>query len=122
MIVTGKTIFYVEDDKVLAQVLEWQLKKLGYTVCGSARSGAEAIAGITGTKPDLVILDTELRGTMDGFEVGDFLAKKTTIPFIYMSSYSDDKILERAKRTGPESFILKPVNEEELRIALKMAL
>ena len=119
---TGKKIFYVEDDEILANVLAWRLKKLGYTIVGSAATGTDAIAGITESRPDLVILDIELRGHMDGIDVGEYLAEKTTIPFIYLTSHTEEAYLQRAKKTGPKGYIQKPVKDDELRVALTMAL
>ena len=119
---TEKKIFYVEDDEILANVLEWRLKKLGYTVCGSAATGTDAIAGILEAKPDLVILDIELRGHMDGIDVGEYLAGKTTIPFIYLTSHTEDTYLQRAKKTNPKGYVQKPVKDDELRVALTLAL
>ena len=118
---TGEKIFYVEDDEILAHVLEWRLLKLGYSICGSAQTGPDAIDGILRTKPDLAILDIELKGDMDGIEVGEYLASKTTVPFIYLTSHSEDSFLKRAKKTGPKGYVRKPVKGDELRIALSLA-
>ncbi len=118
----GEKIFYVEDDEILAKVLEWRLQKLGYTICGSAQSGPEAIAGITETKPDLVLLDIEIKGPLDGIEVGQYLADKTKIPFVYLTSHTEDSFLQRAKKTGPKGYVHKPIKGDELRIALTLAL
>jgi DNA-binding response OmpR family regulator len=119
---TGKKIFYVEDNEVLGTVLEWRLLKLGYVVCGKAATGDDAIAGIQECKPDLVILDIELRGDKDGINVGEYLRDKTTIPFIYLTSHSEDEYMTRAKKTGPKGYVRKPVKGDELRIALTLAL
>ena len=118
---TGKKIFYVEDDPILVKVLEWRLEKLGYSICGSAATGTEAIARIQEINPDLVILDIELRGHMDGIDVGEYLREKTSIPFIYLTSHTEDNYLERAKKTFPKGYVKKPVKGDELRIALALA-
>ncbi len=99
---TGKKIFYVEDDAILVKVLEWRLEKLGYSVCGSAATGADAIARIQETSPDLVILDIELTGPMDGIDVGEHLRDKTDIPFIYLTSHTEDEYPETGKEDEPE--------------------
>jgi CheY-like chemotaxis protein len=116
------SIFYVEDDPILARVLKWRLETLGYIICGSASTGEEAIEKIPGAKPDLVLLDIELGGEMDGIDVGEFLSKQTRIPFIYLTSHADGLTLLRAKIWSPEGYIKKPVDEEQLRISIEMAL
>ena len=67
---TGTRIFFVEDDEIVANLIEWRLNKLGYSVCGSAKNGVDAVTMIKEKKPDLVLLDIELKGPMDGIDLG----------------------------------------------------
>lgn len=122
MNLTQTRVFFVEDDEILAKVIEWRLNKLGYTICGSAASGVEAIALIKETEPDIVLLDIELRGHMDGIDVGEFLSSKTKIPFIFLTSHTEDDILKRAKTTKPKGYIKKPFSDDDLRVAIELAL
>ena len=115
-------IYFVEDDAVLVRVIEWRLKTLGYNVCGFSDNGADAIEKIQELKPDLVLLDIELSGDMNGIEVGKFLAEKTSIPFIYLTSHSDDDYLVRAKETHPKGFVRKPFDDDRLRVAVELAI
>lgn len=120
--VTQLKIFFVEDDEILAKVILWRLTKLGYNVCGSAINGTEAIEKITQLSPDLVLLDIELQGELDGIHVGEFLAAETHIPFIYLTSHTEDNFLKRAKITGPKGYIRKPFDDEGLRVAIELAI
>jgi CheY-like chemotaxis protein len=97
---TGTRIFFVEDDEIVADVIGWRLNKLGYNICGSAKNGVDAISLIKEKKPDLVLLDIELKGSMDGIELGELLSSQTKIPFIYLTAHTEDNILKRAKNTG----------------------
>ena len=115
-------IFFVEDDPVLAKVLSWRLDKLGFAVCGSSADGTEAVGLIMEKKPDLVLLDIELGGHIDGIDVGKILCTKTEIPFIYLTSHTESRYLARAKETVPEGYIVKPFSAEQLRISIEMAL
>lgn len=115
-------IFFVEDDEVLAKVVEWRLTKLGHNVCGYSNNGAEAVEKIKELTPDLVLLDIELKGEMDGIEIGEFLAEKTKIPFIYLTSHTEENILKRAKKTCPKGYIKKPFDDEALRVAIELAI
>jgi CheY-like chemotaxis protein len=115
-------IFFVEDDEVLARVVEWRLTKLGHNVCGYSNNGAEAIEKIKELTPDLVLLDIELKGEMDGIDIGEFLAEKSQIPFIYLTSHTEENILKRAKKTGPKGYIKKPFDDDALRVAIELAI
>jgi DNA-binding NarL/FixJ family response regulator len=115
-------IFFVEDDPILAKVLAWRLEKLGYSVCGSSNDGVEAVDRILEEKPDLVLLDIELGGRYDGIHVGSILKSKSRIPFIYLTSHSEERYLTRAKMTGPKGYVLKTFDAEQLRIAIELAL
>jgi two-component system, response regulator PdtaR len=119
---TEARIFFIEDDEIVAKVIEWRLNKLGYSVCGSAKNGIDAIALIKEKEPDLVLLDIELKGSMDGIEVGEFLSAKTTIPFIYVTAHTGDSILKRAKNTGSKGYVKKPFSDDDLRVAIELAL
>jgi CheY-like chemotaxis protein len=118
----GTRIFFVEDDEIIANLIEWRLNKLGYSVCGSAKNGVDAIPLIKEKKPDLVILDIELKGPMDGIEMGELLLSQTKIPFIYLTAHTEDTILKRAKNTGSRGFVKKPFSDDDLRVAIELAL
>ncbi|MDP3564985.1 MAG: response regulator [Methanoregula sp.] len=119
---THARIFFVEDDEILVNVIKWRLDKLGYAVCGSAATGVDALTLIKEKKPDLVLLDVELKGHMDGIDVGEYLSKNTKIPFIYLTSHTESEILKRAKTTKPKGYIKKPFSDDDLRVAIELAL
>jgi len=120
--VSGEKILIVEDDDVIARVADWRLKNLGYTVCGRATSGAEAMGLIVNAQPDLVLMDINIRGDIDGIETAKLIKKEFTIPVVYLTSHSDGPTLERAKETKPEGFIIKPFDDNDLRVAIELAL
>ena len=122
MYLTQAKIFFVEDDEILAKVIEWRLNKLGYTICGKATNGVDAIEMIPKTTPDIVLLDIELKGHMDGISVGEYLHTKTKIRFIYLTSHTEPDILKRAMKTKPEGYIRKPFSDDDLRIGIELAL
>jgi len=119
---TQTKVFFVEDDEIFSKVIEWRLDTLGYTICGSATTGVEAIALIKEKKPDIVLLDIELKGHMDGIDVAEFLTLETKIPFIYLTSHTEDEILQRAINTKPKGYIKKPFSDDDLRVAIELAL
>lgn len=118
----GEKILIVEDDDIIARVEDWRLKNLGYTVCGRATNGAEAMELVVNNKPDVVLMDINIKGDMDGIETAKMIKKGFKIPVIYVTSHSDGATLERAKETKPDGFILKPFEDNDLRIAIQLAL
>ncbi|WP_321505587.1 response regulator [uncultured Methanoregula sp.] len=111
----------MEDDTILSELEKILLEKLGYHVCGHADNARDAITGIQKKNPDLVLLDIELHENYEGILVGDFLNSKTNIPFIYVSGHDDKLTIEKARKTVPDGFLLKPFNDSQLRVAIEMA-
>ena len=119
---SGEKILIVEDDDIIARVEDWRLKNLGYTVCGRATNGAEAMELVVSKKPDVVLMDINIKGDVDGIETAKMIKKGFNIPVIYVTSHSDGATLVRAKETKPDGFILKPFEDNDLRIAIELAL
>ena len=119
---SGEKILLVEDDDVIAKVADWRLKNLGYSVCGRATSGAEAMELVVNARPDLVLMDINIRGNVDGIETAKMIKKGFNIPVIFVTSHSDGPTLERAKETRPDGFIVKPFDDNDLRVAIQLAL
>ena len=115
-------VLVVEDENIIALNIKSKLKKLGYSVPSIASSGEEAIKKADITFPDLILMDIMLKGDMDGVEAAEQIRDKFDIPIIYLTAFSDDKILERAKLTEPYGYILKPFKENDLRTSIEIAL
>jgi DNA-binding NarL/FixJ family response regulator len=118
----GESVLLVEDDDIIARVEDWRLKNLGYKVCGRAINGADAIELVGTTKPDVVLMDINIKGDKDGIETTKLIKEKFNVPVIYVTSHSDGATLERAKKTNPDGFILKPFEDNDLRIAIELVL
>jgi len=73
-------------------------------------------------KPDLVLMDINIRGEVDGIDTALMIKKGFSIPVIYITSHSDGPTLERAKETKPDGFIIKPFEDNDLRVAIELAL
>jgi CheY-like chemotaxis protein len=115
-------ILIVEDQIVIARELETRLKGLGYTVVRIALSGEEAIQAASELRPDLVLVDIALKGTMDGITAAERIRTRFGVPAVYLTAYGDAGSLRRAKVTEPYSYILKPFTESEAHAAVEMAL
>jgi CheY-like chemotaxis protein len=115
-------ILVVEDEALVAEEIKGRLTRLGYDIPGTASSGKEAIQKAADMKPDLVLMDIRLKGDMDGLKAAEKIHDRSHIPVIYLTAYSDEDTLRRAKITEPYGYILKPFKERELHIAIEMAL
>ena len=115
-------ILIVEDDDIIAKVEDWRLKNLGYEVCGRAITGAEAMEMAAKHKPDVVLMDINIKGDIDGIETAKMIKKAYNIPVIYVTSHSDGQTLERARDTNPDGFVVKPFDDDDLRVAISLVL
>ena len=112
-------VLIVEDQSIEALNLERMLRKAGYEVCGMAKSVEQASGIISKQKPDLVLLDIFLKGTLTGIDLGHKL-KDDNISFIYLSANSNQATLDAAKETRPDGFLVKPVREKDVIIMLEI--
>lgn len=114
-------ILVVEDESIVAFNLQQRLEQLGYDVPAIAVSGQESLDLIDETRPDLVLMDIHIQGDMDGIDVASRLRETHAVPVIYLTAYSEDSTLERARQTGPYGYLLKPFSERELHATIQMA-
>lgn len=115
-------ILVVEDESVIAADIKDCLEHLGYGVPAVAVTGEGAIATATALSPDLVLMDIRLRGEMDGIQAAEQIWNRLHIPVVYSTGHSDPGTMERAKATGPFGYVLKPVEEQEMYVAIETAL
>jgi CheY-like chemotaxis protein len=115
-------ILVVEDEQNVAEVLKARLESYGYEVCRIVSSGADALTAAAEMTPDVIMMDIKIQGPMDGIETAGLIRQSYEIPVIYLTAYSDDRLLQRAKATEPLAYILKPYDGAELRSAIEIAL
>lgn len=116
------SIFIVEDEAIVALDLKNNLEHLGYSILGIAPSGEDVLEKLKNTKPDLIILDIKLQGALDGIDTAAIINKHYKIPFIFLSAYSDEGIIERAKLVEPYGYIIKPFASNNLRTSIEIAM
>ncbi len=116
------TILIVEDDAILAMNLRRMIALMGYTVAGSVATGEKALALLAKNSVDLVLMDIELAGTMDGITTAETIYSTLDIPIVFLTGFSQDPYLKQAKIAAPYGYLVKPVPERELAATLEMAL
>jgi len=115
-------VLVVDDEAIITLQLEERLTRFGYKVVGMAASGEDAITKARELKPDLVLMDIVMPGTINGIAAAKVVHEELDIPVIFITSYADDKIIEAAKRVHPYGYIVKPFNELELKAAMELAI
>jgi PAS domain S-box-containing protein len=115
------TILIVEDEAIIAADLANHLERLGYEVAGIVASAEQALAAAR-SGPDLVLMDIQLRGALDGVTAADLIRGQHDVPVIFLTAHSDAGTLQRAKLTESFGYILKPYDERLLGIQIEMAL
>jgi two-component system, response regulator PdtaR len=116
------SILIVEDETVVAMLIEQAIKGMGYQVAGIASRGNDAIRLARETTPDLIIMDIMLKGSMDGIETAEQIHVFSDIPVIYLTAYSDDDMIKRATQSNPYGFLIKPFKMRELYANIEAAI
>src|SRR5919106_5059625 len=111
-------ILIVEDERIIALDLQRRLRRLGYPVVELAGTGADAIARALALRPDLVLMDIELPGALDGLETAAFLRTHLNVPIIYITGATDARTLTRVCQMAPALLLGKPITDETLHAAL----
>ncbi len=115
-------ILVVDDEAIITMQLEERLSAMGYTVAGMAASGEDAITKARDIRPDLILMDIVMPGKMNGIEAAKIITSELDIPVVFVTSYADDAIIEKAKSVRPYGYIVKPFNELEIKAAIEVAL
>jgi signal transduction histidine kinase len=98
------------------------LTKLGYEITSLVTSGSQALREIENNTPDIVLMDVNIEGDIDGIETAARIPEHHNIPVIYLTAYSEEATLQRARSTKPYGFLLKPISERELHATIQMVL
>lgn len=117
-----KRILVVEDEGITSMELQRKLKFWGYEISSIAFSKKEAIKEVQNRIPDLILMDVALKGNGDGIDAAKEIKNQFDIPIIYITAYDDEKTRKRALETNPSGYMIKPVNDNELKKTIKSVL
>jgi PAS domain S-box-containing protein len=112
----------VEDEGIVALDIQDSLERLGYHGVEVMSSGEEALAKAQESKPDLILMDIRLGQGIDGIQTAAAINDKLDIPIIYLTAFTDEKTVSRAKVTEPFGYLIKPFIEKEIQTTIEMAL
>ena len=117
-----KSVLIVEDDQDIAETLSVALQQLDYNVTASVTNGVDAISSVQTDEPDVILMDIELFGDMDGVQATKEILLICEVPVIYLTGRTDDETLDKVKKTNPYGYIVKPFEVTELKVAIELAL
>ncbi|HVJ44631.1 MAG TPA: ATP-binding protein [Dongiaceae bacterium] len=115
-------VLVVEDERIVALHLKQQLTKLGYAVIAVVASGEQALQFLRQAHPDVVLMDINIEGEIDGIQTAAMISAEDFTPVIYLTAYSEEATLQRAAATNAYGYLLKPFSERELHATLQMAI
>jgi len=116
---TRKKILIVEDEVITAMSLQHLLEHWGCGKCEQVSSGKEAIEKAMSEKPDIVLIDINLRGETNGIEVAKQLQARFCVPIIFITGYSDEETIKEAKKIKPVGYFVKPLDFNKLRSTIE---
>jgi PAS domain S-box-containing protein len=116
------SILLVEDEGIVAMDLQQALIDMGYDAYAIATSAEEAVEKCEERTPELVLMDIRIRGRLDGIDIASILRQRFHVPVVYLTAYSDERLIERAKQTEPYGYLLKPIKLDDLRSVIELTL
>jgi len=117
-----KKILIVEDEVIIARDEEDKLKTLGYNIVEIVSNGEDAVKKAKSLKPDIILMDINLKKEMDGIDAAAIIHEQHLAPVIFITGYTDEETLRRAQKTRPYGFIKKPFDLTSIGITIKMAI
>ena len=114
-------ILIVEDDFIVAIDLKMHLENMGCSVLDITDNGVDALKITRESNPDLILMDINLKGDIDGIDTAQKIIDLYHVPVIYLTGYNDKNTIKRADITGPSGYIVKPFEDREIQILLGMA-
>jgi DNA-binding LytR/AlgR family response regulator len=114
-------VLVVEDEPLYAEQVEALLVGMSYEPVGPAMSAQIAMA-LYRTEPiDLVLLDINLRGPLDGIQLAERILAHNSVPLIFLTSFADEATFQRVQQVSPAAYLTKPIDEQALRRAITLA-
>jgi YesN/AraC family two-component response regulator len=120
--VAGEIILIVEDDGILATSLKEILSGFGYICFAAVATGEEAVEIAKNRIPDLILMDIELAGELNGIDAAEIIRSFSDVPIVFLTGYSQEHRIQKAKFTAPSAYLIKPVHVPELHANMEMAL
>jgi two-component system, response regulator PdtaR len=116
------TILVVEDEEIVSMDIMSSLENMHYYPCCAVRTSDTAVAKAREFVPDVVLMDIGIPGSMDGLDAARVIWDELNIPVIFVTSHTDDAVIEKAKLVSPYGYVVKPFTDGGLKVAIEIAL
>jgi len=121
-VMSGLHILAVEDDPIYAEGLSMLLEDMGYANVTITDNGVDALKMFRQKPPDLLLMDINIKGPLNGVEFVEIASAIKKVPVIYVTSFTDTDTFGKAKQTGPSAYLIKPYNDKNMEMAIELAL
>jgi len=115
-------ILVVEDEAIVARDIVRQLEHFGHHVVAETSRGEEAVELASKLRPDLVLMDIQLAGWLDGIEAAQAIRRESAVPVVFLTAFAAEAVLQRAKQASPFGYLVKPFDPQQLETAIEIAL
>ena len=115
-------VLIVEDEPLIAESLADILELLDHEVTGSVSNGEDLLKTLSKSKPDLILLDIQLKGSLSGLELAPLLNQQYKVPYIFTTAFADDETIEQAQENSPYGYVVKPYGINDIKAAIAVAL
>ena len=115
-------ILIVEDEAIVALDIKRTILKMGFSVTDMVTNYDDAIKSVEEKKPDILLLDINLKNSKDGIETATAIKKIVDVPILYLTAFSDDETIKRAVQTNPIGYLVKPFKQEDLKSVLQLGI
>lgn len=119
---TRHSVIIVEDDEVTALNLKLSLQKYNYEIMATCNNANDAKVDISKYNPSVILIDISLQESSDGIALAKFIKTNYSVPFIYLTSHSNDEIISEAVQTEPYGYIVKPFDPASLHATIQTAI
>ncbi len=116
------SVLIIEDEPIIAADLEDRLHEMGYETAGPFSYGEEAVEWFSMNNVDIVLMDIQLSGQMDGVETAYKIQEIRSVPLVFLTSNADPLTFARAKKTHPAAFLTKPFRGKDLQHSIELAI
>jgi two-component system, response regulator PdtaR len=113
-------ILIVEDEQVTAMDISDILRNIGHEITDTISTGEKALESVRDNRPDIIIMDINLKGKMDGIEAAERIRSQDRVPVVFLTAYYDETTVGRAKKSEPCAYLSKPFGEIDLKIAIEL--
>ncbi|MCT4615782.1 MAG: response regulator [Marinifilaceae bacterium] len=116
-----RKILLIEDEEIVSSILEMFLQKLGYNLIGVAKDDRDAISLCNKEIPDVVVIDANINGSMNGVELAKIIETNWQLPIIFLTNDIKEQTTQRAKLSNSHLYLTNPIEKKELGFSIELA-